>query len=142
MNRARGDTGNATIEFALGVMVIVFFVGVLGLIGRVSTADGAVAQAAREAARAATLERTAPQAHEAALSAATQSLEGQQIQCQPVEVESDLSAFFTPVGTPGTVSVTVSCPLDLAGLPLPWSVNHTANASATSVLDTYRERDT
>lgn len=140
--KGRSDAGNATIEFAIGVVVIIGFVAVILALGRSVSADGATAQAAREAARAATLQRDATQARQAAQQTAYQVLEGQEIDCASRSVSADLSGFTVPEGATGAVTVTVECVVDLDGDLWPWDMAYAATGQATSVLDTYRGRST
>lgn len=129
-----------SIELAAALVALIMIIGALSIISRVTTADGLVAQATREAARAATLERSGPAAMAAAENTAGQVLTARELQCDPLDVTVDVSAFSTPPGTPGVVDVSVTCSIDLHDLPVPWVNQYTASAQASSVLDTYRER--
>jgi hypothetical protein len=58
-----------------------------------------------------------------------------------VTVSVDTSDFDVPVGTPGTVQVTVECRLNLADLAVPGVPgSRIITASVSSPLDTWRER--
>ena len=51
------------------------------------------------------------------------------------------TGFATPVGTPATVSATVTCVVELSDLALPGVPGtRTVTVTVTSPLDTYRER--
>ncbi len=102
-----------------------------------STAHSQVQEAARDASRAASLQRTLPAATAAAQATISQSFLRQHVHC--TNLHTATTGTFAAAGVGGSVHVTVSCqvPLsDLAVLPLPGS--RTVTAQATSVLDTYR----
>jgi Flp pilus assembly protein TadG len=110
--------------------------------GRIALANQAVHTAAADAARAASIARTASSARGQAEAWARTSLANQGLTCARVGVDVDASGFRRPVGTPATTQVRVSCDLDtsdLAALPgIPRTI--LIEASATSPLDTFRER--
>ena len=110
--------------------------------GRIALANQAVQTAAADAARAASIARTASTARSQAAAWAHTSLANQHLTCVRVTVDVDVTGFRRPVGTPATTQVRVSCDLDtsdLAGLPgIPRTM--LIEASATSPLDTFRER--
>jgi trimethylamine:corrinoid methyltransferase-like protein len=56
------------------------------------------------------------------------------------ELDLDLGGFAQPVGTPGSVAVTITCHLVAAELGLPGMSDITVSASALNPLDTFRER--
>ena len=91
---------------------------------------------AAAAARAASLARTPQAAEDAANRAAADNLAGHGRTCRPMTVSVDAADFRRG----GQVRVTVGCTLttaDLTGLNLPGSLS--GSASATAVIDTYRE---
>ena len=54
---------------------------------------------------------------------------------------SDTTGFARPVGTPATITATVSCLVRLSDLAMPGlGGSRTVTATASSPLDTYRER--
>ena len=116
----------------------------LGLIvvgGRVWFARTTVNEAAHAAARGASLARSASEAVVAGRSAGAQSLATGGLRCDSTTVEVDAAAFGVPVGTPATVTATVSCRVGFGDLllpGLPGSVD--LQASGASALDTYRSR--
>lgn len=139
--RARDERGSASIEAAIGVPAFALFVGLIIFGGRTAMTHGAVESAAADAARSASISRTNAVAHAEAETAARASLEAQGIDCLTVRVSVDTSDFDVPVGAPGSVEVTVECLLNLADLAVPGVLGaRNISASATSPLDTWRER--
>jgi len=109
--------------------------------GRIQIAGGAIEAAAHDAARAASISRTAGQAQASAYAAAGATLGQQGLHCASLTVQVDTAGFAVPVGQPATVAVTITCVVDFSDLVadgLPGS--KTLNASFVSVLDTFRTR--
>lgn len=139
---ARGprDRGSSVVEVVILAPALGLFLALIIAGGRVALAHQAVEASAAEAARAASIARTQGRAGADARTAATSSLASQSTRCVSTSVSVDTSGFATPVGTPASVSATVTCQVDLAGLlpGLPGSM--TITATMRSPLDTYRER--
>ncbi len=130
-----------TTELAITVPAFLALLALVIFGGWVSFADEGVQSAADEAARAASIARDAGTARAAAQSAAYSTLEEEGLGCISQEVTVDTSAFAAPVGTPGTVQVTVTCTVDGSGLWLPpGSGVRTLSATTTSPLDSHRGR--
>ena len=139
--RGGWDRGSASVEAVIGVPAFLLLVGLLVLGGRTAIAHQSVQAAAADAARAASIARTQSAASTDATVAARSSLSNQHLDCAATTVTVDLGGFSTPVGTPGQVSVTVSCALRLGDLGLPGVTGtKTITATMTSPLDTYRGR--
>lgn len=137
----RGDRGSAAIEAAIGIPAFALFVGLIIFGGRTAITHSAVESAAAEAARTASIARTATAAKQDSEAAARASLANQDITCLHVNVTVDVTGFATPVGEVGSVAATVECRLDLADLAVPgvpgsWLIK----ATSTSPIDTWRER--
>ena len=133
---AAGEAGAVATELVLLtplLIVILLFVVALGrLAGARLEVDGAAAQAAR----AASIARDPATATAMAAQAATAALGSDHVTCGHLGVVTDTAAFAPG----GEVTVTVTCTVDLAdltGLRLPPAESITA--SATSVVDTYRQ---
>ena len=62
----------------------------------------------------------------------------QQVDCTDRSVALDLKGFATPVGTPASVSATITCRVETLGLPGLPSV--TVSATMRSPIDSYRGR--
>lgn len=136
----RDEKGSAAVEAVIGVPVFVLLILLAIMGGRVALAKQAVTAAAADAARAASLARDADRARSVALNAATFSLANQQLTCLDTTVTVNTTALRRPAGTPGEVSATVACTLQLADLGLPGTASRTIAATVTSPIDTFRER--
>lgn len=135
------DRGDAAVELALLTPVIGLLLVAVIAAGRLGTARDQVTQAAREAARAASLTRSPAAADAAARTAVTASLADSPGSCPDHTVTVDTTGLTAPLGQPAQVSVTVTCqvPLsDLAGLPLPGRQEMSATFAAP--LDQFRGR--
>lgn len=139
--RARKEAGSASIEAAIGIPAFALFVGLIIFGGRTAITHQSVEAAAADAARSASIARTAAIAEEDARQAAASSLAAQEIRCLDVAVHVDTGGFDTSVGQPATVAVTVSCRLNLSDLSVPGVPgSRLIQATMTSPLDTWRER--
>jgi Flp pilus assembly protein TadG len=137
----RTDSGAASLELVVLTPALVLLLALLVLAGRVALAGTSVEQAADEAARSASIARTAGGAREAAEEGAVRALGEQDLRCARVDVAVDVSGFGAPVGVPGQVRATVTCVVALADLAVPgFPGSRTVTATAVSPLDTYRER--
>ncbi|MEY9211424.1 pilus assembly protein [Thermobifida halotolerans] len=134
------DSGNATLELAAMATALLLIVGLLVVAGRVQVSRHAVEEAARDAAREASIARTATTARTNAHAAAERTLDAQGLRCTSLHVTVDTTDFTQPPGRPGQVAATVTCRIDTSGLALPALSPRTATATVHSPLDTYRER--
>ena len=97
--------------------------------------------AAADAARAASISRTRGNASSDARAAANSTLQSRNLDCSSTSVSVNTSGFGTAVGTPATVSATVTCSVHLSDLSVPRIPgNKTVTATVHSPLDTYRAR--
>ena len=141
MTRLRGERGSVTLEAVILIPAFLLFVALVIAAGRVAVARQGVQTAAAEAARQASIARTAGEATAKAQTGAQQTLADQQLQCLSSSVVTDTSGFAAPVGTPASVSATVTCQVDLAGVAIPGLPGSlTITASFQSPLDTFRGR--
>lgn len=134
--RIGGDGGFSTIEVVLLVPVFVLLLLLVVAVGRVEEARIEVTGAARDAARAASLSRTAAQAADRAQGSAAVVLSGTSVSCVGgPDIDVDTTAF-TPGGA---VTVQVTCPVRLGDLGLPGLPGtKSVTAQASSVIETYR----
>ena len=137
----RGEQGSAAIEAAILGPPLLLLIGLAIVGGRIQVAGGAIEAAAHDAARAASISRTAGQARAAAVAAADATLSQQGLHCASLSVAVDTSGFAVPVGQPATVSASITCVVDFRDLVadgLPGS--KTLTARFVCVLDTFRTR--
>jgi Flp pilus assembly protein TadG len=135
------DRGAVSLEVVVLTPVLVLLLGLLVMAGRVALARTSVEQVADEAARSASIARTAAGARRAAEEGASRALAEQDLRCARVDVAVDAGGFAVPVGLPARVRATVTCVVALSDLALPgFPGSRTVTATAVSPLDTYRER--
>ncbi|GGY04131.1 hypothetical protein GCM10010358_67110 [Streptomyces minutiscleroticus] len=140
--RLHDDEGSTAVEAAVILPVLVMFLCLALAGGRIVTAGAKADAAAEDAAREASIHRTAAAAQDAAHAAAAESLSDQGIQCASSTVVVDTDGLAVPVGQVSTVTVTVHCTVSLADLLLPSIPGaRTLESSATSVVDQYRQRE-
>lgn len=141
LSPGRTERGSEALEAAIGVPAFLLFIALIIAGGRLAIAGQAVEAAATEAARSASIARTQSTAHSSALSGAISSLANQKLECASRTVSVDSSGFASPVGTPATVTATVTCVVYLSDVAVPGLPgSKTITATMTSPIDTYRER--
>jgi Flp pilus assembly protein TadG len=142
--RARRDAGNAALELVILAPVIVLLIGMVVAAGRTSIAQGSVDAAARDAARQASIARSADQAQDAAQQSAAAELAGENLNCTQMSITlpgAD-AAFGTAAGQPASVTAVVSCTVSLSDLLVPGLPgSKTLTSTFTSPLDPFRGRD-
>jgi len=132
--RGAAERGSVAVEAAMLVPAIIVVVALVIAAGRMQTADGVVSQAARDAARAASL--TDPVSSADGRAAAETTLSSQKVTCQTIDVVAHTDV---PVGQVGTVTATLKCDIGLSDLlwgGLPGSVEITR--VFTAEVDAYR----
>lgn len=135
------ERGSVGVEAAIAGPAMIVLMAVMIFAGRMMMTSGAVEQAAVDAARAASLERTAAAASSTAESMAEQTLMAQGLNCTSANVHVDTSGFKSSPGQAANVTATVTCVLDLSDLTIPGIPgSKTITADAVSPLDVYRER--
>lgn len=135
------DEGSLTLELAVLAPALLILLAFVVAAGRVELAGGTIDAAARDAARAASLARSAPAAQAAALATARRSLSDQRVDCRNLSVQIDTAAFSAPLGTPSTVRVSITCVVPLADIALPGLPGtKSLRADFTSPVDPYRSR--
>lgn len=141
MNGRVGERGSVSVELALLAPALLLLLSFAVVAGRTQIAEGAVAEAARAAAREASLARDPATATMLASAQAQRALTAQDLRCQSTTVDVDTGGFQAPPGQPGDVTVSITCVIGMADLlapGLPGSV--TVDATFTSPVDAYRER--
>lgn len=135
--RAR-DAGNAVVETAILAPLFVLFLAGLLVAMRIQHGAATVSQAAADAARHASIARTAPQAQQDAAASALATLRDRGLHCTPA-ITLDLSGFARPPGQDATVTARVTCDIQLADLALPGMPgSRTVTKTHSSPIDPYR----
>ncbi|MFE6287862.1 TadE/TadG family type IV pilus assembly protein [Streptomyces sp. NPDC057877] len=133
--RAETERGSAAVELVLVMPLLVLVLLVVVAFGLLADARLVVADAAHQAARAASLARTEKDAHTQSQRAAATALREAGASCTNAQVR-----LTTGHLTPGaTVTAKVSCTADLGSLTHTGLPGHMTLAdTAFSVVDTYR----
>lgn len=130
--RWRNDRGSVSVELAILAPLVALLLGAVVLVGRVQLARADVEGAARSAARDLSIARDPYVAVDGVRAGLMATLDVGSPTCR--------SLSFTPEIGSARVSVTLTCTVDLqeaAVLPVPGSMS--VSASASEVIDTYRE---
>ncbi|MBN9103107.1 MULTISPECIES: TadE/TadG family type IV pilus assembly protein [unclassified Pseudonocardia] len=133
--------GSPSVEAALLAVVIgmLLVLGVAG--GRMVAAESATDHAARAAARAASIERSATAAEARAREIARAVLDERALRCDVLDVDVDVSQFARPLGAPASVRAEVRCAVRWSDLGLPGAPGtRDVDAAFVSPIDQLRER--
>lgn len=133
------DEGRIAVEFVMWVPAALLFFALAMVAGRIITSSNAVDAAAADAAREASLARTASEAYPRARAAAQSAFDDSKLHCSSTSVNVDTSGFSAPLGQYGAVTARVRCTVQLADLG-PGFGSKTVESSFTSVIDRYRQR--
>lgn len=139
--RLRDDRGALSLEAVILLPVILMALLLVVALGRIGSANNAVDTAARNAARAASLERNGATASSAGTQMARSVLGQQGLECTATSISISTGGFSVQIGEPASTTATVMCTVRLSdvGLPgLPGS--KTLTSSFTSSIDSYRQR--
>ncbi|WP_046471381.1 TadE/TadG family type IV pilus assembly protein [Allosalinactinospora lopnorensis] len=140
MTLPQSDRGSATLELAVLSLGLLMLISVVVALGRFQVTAHAVEDAARAAARQASIARSAQDAQANAHSAAVTTLAAQGLQCTEMTVSLDTSGFTKSPGDPAQVSATVHCSVLLSETALPGLPgSRDVTATFTSPIDTFRE---
>ena len=135
MTSLHDQRGAVSTELAVLAPLLIGFMLLVVFAGRTAQAEGDVAHAAQEAARAASLVGSPTAATESAEETAAANIATGAVACRHLEVSVDTTDF----GAGGQVVVTVSCEAafaDIAMLAVPG--RRTFVATTIEVIDTYR----
>lgn len=133
--RADGDDGSAALEMVLVTPLLVLVLLTVVALGRLADARLVVADAAHQAARAASLARTDSRARSDAQQAARTALQAARSACTRPRVTVDTGRLEPGSSTSATVTCTADLS-DLTHLALPGSVQ--VSGTAHSPVDRYR----
>lgn len=134
------ERGSGSIEAAIVVPALGAFIVLLIFAGRVAVTHQSLQSVAAEGARAASLERNGDAAVRRAQEVVAATLANQGLRCSSTSVEVDIAGFAAPVGTAASVSVSVTCLVDLTDLMVPLPGNRTIRAEVSSPIDQWRQR--
>ncbi|MGW7196203.1 TadE/TadG family type IV pilus assembly protein [Streptomyces chryseus] len=138
----RCERGALSLEAVILLPVLLAVLLLVIAFGRISSSGNAVDTAARNAARAASLERSAGPAHDAGEAVARDVLGEQGLQCTTSSVTITAGGFSAPLGESASTTATVSCTVRLSDIGLPGLPGaKTLSSSFTSSIDSYRQRD-
>lgn len=135
------ERGAASVEAAVVIPAVMLLLGLLMVGARLWYVTGTVEDAAWLAARSASLERTAPAAHNAAQRVGTEQLRSAGTECRELTVQAEVSGLHRRVGEPATVTVQVRCTVPLADLLVPGTPGSVeVSARGSSIVDQHRGR--
>lgn len=135
------DEGTSAIEAAILAPALLALLALAIVAMRIEVAGEAVESSAHDAARAASISRTASDARTAARTAARTTLGEEGLVCRSLTVSVDTSQFSRPVGQPAAVTATVTCVVSLSDIAIPGLAGSTTLTSTfVSDLDQYRGR--
>jgi len=129
------ERGSLALELVVLTPVLVLTLWIVGAVSlRAMVAHAQVDSAARDAARAASIQRSAPAAQRAAALTATGSLQRARRTCQAIQVTADTERFRPG----GAVQVTVTCTIRLHDLGLSFLPAHRTSSTYLVPIDLYR----
>ncbi|WP_060880690.1 TadE/TadG family type IV pilus assembly protein [Streptomyces scabiei] len=139
--KLRDDRGALSLEAVILFPVLILVLLLVIAFGRIGSAGNAVDTAARNAARAASLERTGGAANSAGLQMARSVLGQQGLQCTSTSISVSTGGFSAQIGEPASTTATVTCVVRLSDIGLPGLPgSKTLTSSFTSSIDSYRQR--
>jgi Flp pilus assembly protein TadG len=139
--RLRDDRGALSLEAVILFPVLILVLLLVIAFGRIGSAGNAVDTAARNAARAASLERTGGAASSAGSQMARSVLDQQGLQCTSTSISVSTGGFSAQIGEPASTTATVTCVVRLSDIGLPGLPgSKTLTSSFTSSIDSYRQR--
>ncbi|MFD8731452.1 TadE/TadG family type IV pilus assembly protein [Streptomyces sp. NPDC059611] len=141
IERLKGDRGALSLEAMILFPALILVLLLVVAFGRVGSANNAVDTAARNAARAASLERSGGSASSAGQQMAASVLSQQGLQCTSTSVSVSTGGFSAQIGEPASTTATVTCVVRLSDIGLPGLPgSKTLTSSFTSSIDSYRQR--
>jgi len=154
--RRPAERGSVSVEVAILTPVFLGLIALAVLAGRTAVARYAVEMAAHDAARAASIARTANDAIADGRTAVEAALAGQGLNCDPaasvslvgrlsngntVSIEDTFDPAVVPVGTPVFIVATVSCDVSFRDLGVPgFATSIPVETTFVSPLDRYRSK--
>ncbi len=138
--RARDDRGSESVELAILLPVAVLVLAMLVVGARIALAGDRLSGVAGIAAREASLARSGAAAQQLATASATEALSTRDLHCADVQVAVDTAGFASAPGTAASVTVVVTCTVDLSDIGAPgFPGSRTLRDTAVSPLDPARD---
>ncbi len=138
---AGGERGALWLELAILGPALLMVLALVIAAGRIYLSGSSVDDAARDAARAASVQTNPVAAQGSAEQVADQTLASEGLHCTSTSVTVPTAGFDVPVGQPASVTVTVTCRADLSDIGLPGLPGSKLLTGAfTSSIDPYRPR--
>jgi hypothetical protein len=138
--RWRGERGSESVELAILMPVAILVLAMLVIGARIALAGSSMSGVAGIAARDASLARSGEAAELVATASATRALADRELHCADVGVTVDTSGFHAVPGDAVSVTVEVTCTVDLSDIGAPGLPGaRTLRDSATSPLDPARD---
>jgi Flp pilus assembly protein TadG len=141
IERLKDDRGALSLEAVILFPVLILVLLLVVAFGRIGSASNAVDTAARNAARAASLERSGGSASSAGSQVARSVLGQQGLECTSTSISISTGGFSARIGEPASTTATVTCTVRLSDIGLPGLPgSKTLTSSFTSSIDSYRQR--
>lgn len=129
------------IELVVLLPALLILLGVTVAGGRLWFARSTVTEAAYSGARAASLERSAPQAQSSGRAAVAAQLQTDGVHCAERTIALGTADFGAAVGEPGAVKATVQCRISFGDISVPgFPGTMLITGLASAPIDTYRQR--
>ncbi|MFI8007841.1 TadE/TadG family type IV pilus assembly protein [Streptomyces sp. NPDC086010] len=139
--RLKDDRGALSLEAVILFPTLILVLLLVVMFGRIGSANNAIDTAARNAARAASLERSGGSASNAGSQVARSVLGQQGLECTSASVSISTGGFSAAIGEPASTTATVTCTVRLSDIGLPGIPgSKTLTSSFTSSIDSYRQR--
>lgn len=140
-NLFRDEHGSATVEIVLiAPAIMLLLLAAIG-VGRIQMAGNNAESAAGNGARAATMQTDQGSADQAARQAVTDTLTANDIDCKQLTIDLDTRAVENQLGQVGSVTVTVTCLVNLSDVAVPGLPGtYTIKTTGTSPINPYSER--
>lgn len=141
-SRSARQRGSVSVELAILTPLFLLLMATATMFGRTAIAANAIDVAAHDAARAASISRTAVAADANARAAATESLSQQGLQCiGGPQIDPDVSDFNQGGVDLGFVIVTIACDVSLTDIAIPGVPSHRlVTTTFVSPIDIFREQ--
>ena len=136
----RDDRGSESVELVYLLPIGLLVVALIVVGARIALAGDRISGVAGIAARDASIARSASAAQSIATTSAANALASDNVHCTAINVVVDTSGFSAPPGSNASITVNVSCTVDLSDIGVPGMPgSKTLHDVATSPLDPARD---